>query len=414
MPVENVFIFSIPSMIKFGKGAVNEIGYEVKRLGGNKPLIITDKGVKEAKILDKVKGILENTGLEVDYWDQVEPEPSLKNYEQCYEFAQGKGFDVIIGLGGGSSIDVGKTVRMLLKHGGKVIDYIAKPVGGGKNFPGPGLPYIAVPTTAGTGSESTPASVVKLPEEKLRVGIRNRFMRPEVALVDPLLTVTLPPASTASTGIDALSHAIEVYTCKRYNCRAKPMSPEERPIYIGSSPLTDALSSYAIELIGKYLIRAVNNGYDLEAREGMSLASLMQGIAVSNAGVALAHAIASALGGMIEAPHGKTVSAVLPYVMVYNEPVIPERYAYIAKLLGARSEQISKSGMAAEIVWKLTKNLGLPSSLAELGVKENQLQQLAEATMKSHEFLSNNPRRVTLNNLNDILEKAYHGIIEIR
>jgi alcohol dehydrogenase class IV len=410
MSIDTVFTFNVPNLIKFGNGAVDEISYEVKRLGGNKPLIITDKGVREAKILDKVKGILENAGLEVDFWDHVEPEPTLKNYEGCYEFAREKGYDVIIGIGGGSSIDVGKTVRMLLKHGGKVLDYIAKPIGGGKKFTGPGLPYIAVPTTAGTGSESTPAAVIRLPEEKRRVGIRNWFMRPEVALVDPILTVTLPPGPTASTGIDALSHAIEVYTCRRHNCREKPTTPEERPIYIGSSPLTDVLSYYAIKLIGKYLMRAVNNGYDLEAREGMSLASLMQGVGVSNAGVALAHAIASPLGGMIEAPHGKTVSAVLPYVIAYNEPVMPEKFAQIAKLLGAESDlQFLKKGAAAKIIWNLIKDLGLPSTLSELGVKEEQLPQLAEETIKSHEFLLNNPRKVTIKDLIDILRKAYYG-----
>jgi len=412
MLVDTIFTFSAPNLIKFGRGAINEIGYEVKRLGGSKPLIVTDKGVKNAGILDKVKGVLEDAGLEVNVWDQVEPEPSLENYKQCYEFAQGRGFDIVIGIGGGSSIDVGKTVRMLLKHGGEILDYMAKPIGGGRKFPGPGLPYIAVPTTAGTGSESTPAAVIRLPEEKLRVGIRSTFMRPEVALVDPMLTVTLPPGPTASTGIDALSHAIEVYTCRKYNCREKPATPEERPIYIGSSPMTDALSYYAIELIGRYLMRAVNNGYDLEAREGMSLASLMQGIAVSNAGVALAHAIASPLGGIVEAPHGKTVSAVLPYVMAYNEPVVPEKFACIAKLLENYSEtQFSQRGKAAKIVLNLIKDLGLPSSLAELGIKEDQLPYLAEATIKSHEFLLNNPRRVTINDLNDILKKAYHGQI---
>jgi alcohol dehydrogenase class IV len=412
MLADTIFTFSAPNLIKFGKGAISEIDYEVKRLGGSKPLIVTDKGVKNAGILDKVKGVLEDAGLEVNVWDQVEPEPSLENYKQCYEFAQGKGFDIVIGIGGGSSIDVGKTVRMLLKHGGEIPDYIAKPIGGGRKFPGPGLPYIAVPTTAGTGSESTPAAVIRLPKDKLRVGIRSTFMRPEVALVDPMLTVTLPPGPTASTGIDALSHAIEVYTCRRYNCREKPTTPEERPIYIGSSPMTDVLSYYAIELIGRYLMRAVNNGYDLEAREGMSLASLMQGIAVSNAGVALAHAIASPLGGIIEAPHGKTVSAVLPYVMAYNEPVVPERFACIAKLLESCSEtQFSQRGKAAKIVLNLIKDLGLPSSLAELGIKEDQLPYLAEATIKSHEFLLNNPRRVTINDLNDILKKAYYGQI---
>jgi alcohol dehydrogenase class IV len=412
MLVDTIFTFSAPNLIKFGKGAIDEISYEVKRLGGSKPLIVTDEGVRDAKILDKVKLVLENAGLEVNFWDQVEPEPSLKNYEQCYESARGRGFDVVIGVGGGSSIDVGKTVRMLLKHGGDVLDYIGKPIGGGKKFSGPGLPYIAVPTTAGTGSECTPAAVIRLPEEKLRVGIRDRFMRPEVALVDPMLTVTLPPDPTASTGIDALSHAIEVYTCRRYNCREKPATPEERPIYVGSSPMTDAFCYYAMELIGRYLMRAVNNGYDLEAREGMSLASLLQGIGVSNAGVALAHAIASPLGGIVKAPHGKTVSAVLPYVMAYNEPAIPERFAHIAKLLGGDSKPgFSQRGAAAKILLNLIKDLGLPSSLPELGIKEDQLPQLAEATIKSHEFLSNNPRKVTINDLNNIIKKAYYGQI---
>jgi alcohol dehydrogenase class IV len=411
--VDTVFTHAMPTLIKFGRDAIREIRYDIKRLGGSKVMVVTDSVIEKAGILDSVMTILDGEGLRADSWAQVEPEPSIGNYEDCYSFAAGKEVNLVVGVGGGSSIDVGKTLRMMLKYGGEVTDYIDPPIGVGKQFPGPGLPYIAVPTTAGTGSEISPASVIKVPKEKLRVGIRNHFLRPDVALVDPLLTVTLPPRLTASTGVDALSHAIEAYTARRYNCRPKPKIPEERSVYVGSTPITDVFAITAIKLIGKYLLRAFNNGYDLEARESMSLASLMAGVAMSNASVALTHALASPVGGMLRVAHGETISALLPYVMLFNASATPERYIQIARSLGERERSTLTPETAAKNVWNLVKRLGLPSNLAELGINNTALERLAEATVKKKEggFILSNPRRVSAKDIEQVLHNALKGHI---
>ncbi|MBC7189337.1 iron-containing alcohol dehydrogenase, partial [Candidatus Aerophobetes bacterium] len=208
---ETVWSFCIPWMIKFGEGAVEEIGYEIKNLGGKRALIITDPGIVKAGICQRVEKAVKDSGIEVEVWDKVEPEPSIEVFKECYRWAKGKDFDVVVGVGGGSSIDVAKVTRMLLKYKGEIEDYIAPPTGKGEKYPGRGIPMIAVPTTSGTGSEVSPAAVLSLPDKKLKVGISDNYQRPEIAIVDPLLTVDMPPQVTAASGMDALSHAIEAY-----------------------------------------------------------------------------------------------------------------------------------------------------------------------------------------------------------
>ncbi|MDH5795271.1 MAG: iron-containing alcohol dehydrogenase, partial [Candidatus Bathyarchaeota archaeon] len=221
MITDSLWEFCTAGKIKFGDEAVEEAGWEAKRLGGSRILVITDRGIAKAGLADKVKSSLEKENLEVNVFDDVQPDPPLQVYNDCLTYARQQEHDLVVGLGGGSSMDVAKVTATLLTQGGEPLDYVAKPTGKGLPIR-KGLPNIAVPTTSGTGSEVSPVAVITLPEKELKVGISNNYIRPDVALVDPLMTVTVPPLVTASTGMDALAHAIEAYTTRRYDCRLRP------------------------------------------------------------------------------------------------------------------------------------------------------------------------------------------------
>ena len=412
MQNETIWSFCVPQTIKFGEGAVEEIGYEVKRLKGKKALLVTDPGIIEAGICDKVEKVLKDSQIVVEVWGNVEPEPSIEIYRNCYNYAKDKGFEVVIGLGGGSSMDAGKAVSMFLKYRGDPVDYIAPPTGKGKKYPGPGIPMIAAPTTSGTGSEVSAAAVISLPEKKLKVGISNNYQRPEVAIVDPLLTVDMPPQVTAASGIDALSHAIEAYTTRRYDQKLRPPTPSERPVYNGATPFTDILAVEAIKLISKYLRRAVNNGYDIEARKGMSLASLLAGIAFSNAGLTAVHAMAYPVGGEFHTAHGVTNALLLPYVMQFNAAGDVVRFAHIAELMGEKVEGLSLKEAAKKAslaVRELASDIGISKSLKEFGCKEDDAHYLAKKTMNVQRLLAGNPRYVAVEDLERIFRRAIQG-----
>ena len=409
---ETVWSFCIPQMIKFGEGAIEEIGYEIKNLRCEKVLLVTDPGIVKAGICEKVEKIIRDSQVEVSVWDKVEPEPSIEVFKECYKWAKDKGFGVVVGVGGGSSMDVAKVTRMLLKYGGEVEDYIAPPTGRGEKYPGRGVPMIAVPTTSGTGSEVSPAAVLSLPDKKLKVGISDNYQRPEIAIVDPLLTVGMPPGVTAASGMDALSHAIEAYTTKRYDRKPKPSDPSKRAIYNGTNNLTDICAVEAIRLVGKFLRRAVNNGYDIEARRGMSLASLLAGISFTNAGLTAVHAMAFPVGGRFHTTHGATVALLLPYVMQFNAVVNVEKFAHIAELLGENIKGLSlreAAKRACFAVRELYLDIGLPYSLRDFGCEEKDARSLAEETLKIQRLLAGNPRQVTVEDLEKIFRKAIRG-----
>ncbi|MBE0478683.1 iron-containing alcohol dehydrogenase [Candidatus Aerophobetes bacterium] len=411
---ETVWSFCIPATIKFGEGAVEEIGYEVRKLNGSKALIVTDAGIVEAGICNKVETILRDSGVEVDAWTKVEPEPSIDVFAGCCQYARQKGFDSVIGLGGGSSIDVAKVASMLTKYGGDILDYIAPPTGKGKKYPAPGITMIAIPTTSGTGSEVSPAAVISLPEQKLKVGISDNFQRPDVAIVDPLLTLGLPPNVTAASGMDALAHAIEAYTTRRYDQKIKPATPAERAIYNGTNNLTDICAMESIGLVSRYLRRAVNNGYDIEARRGMSLASLLAGIAFTNAGLTAVHAMTFPVGGEFHTAHGITVALLLPYVMQFNAKGDASRFADIARIMGEAIQGLSLKEAARKAVFavsELALDIGIPLSLKGFGCKESDAPHLAEGAMKIQRLLVGNPRRIDLKDLEDIFLKAIKGEI---
>ncbi|MFB6080052.1 MAG: iron-containing alcohol dehydrogenase, partial [Haloferacaceae archaeon] len=268
--------------------------------------------------------------------------------------------------------------------------------GAGDPVPDPGRPTVAVPTTAGTGSETTPVAVVSLPDRDLKVGISGRRLLPDAAVVDPRLTVSLPPGPTAAAGMDALAHAIEAYTTRRFDARPRS-TPAERPDYGGRTPLTDALARVAVRRVGASLRRAVDNGADLAARRDMALASHAAGRAFANAGVGAAHAVAMAAGALHDTPHGETVAAVLPAVMRYNAPSVGERYRDVARWLGrdvADVDPREAGRVAADAVAALAGDVGAPDGLGALGVTPAEVPALAAKATTLERLLAGNPRRV--------------------
>lgn len=405
---DTVWNFSL-TPVKFGVDAVSEIGYDAKALGGSKVLLITDKQVAKAGLADRVRERLEEQGLKVEVWDEVEPEPSLECVKAGVELAKRVEPDLFVGVGGGSVIDAMKVVDLLVTYGGDVLDYVAPPTGKGRPVPGALKPQIAVPTTAGTGSETSPTAVISLPKEGLKVGISHAYLRPHLAVLDPLMTVTCPPSVTASSGMDALSHAIGAYTTRRFYQRAKPRTPAERPVYGGGTPLTDLLAAEAIKLIGRYLRRAVYHPYDIEARSNMLLAAYYAGVAFTNAGLLVDHALAYPLGGEFHVPHGLAVALLLPAAMEFSLPSSYERFATVASLLGERIDGLSTVEAAyksVEAVKKLSKDVGIPRGLEAVGVKEEDIPRLAKKTLRIQRLLACSPRPVTEEDIVGMFKKA--------
>lgn len=404
---ESVWEFSTARNVTFGVGAAEELEDIIAEYNAESIFVVTDQGVVEAGVVDDVTEPLDSERVTV--FDEVEPDPLWQVFEAAREAAAAVDPDVIVGIGGGSSMDVAKTTSVVHEHGGDILDYVAPPTGGGRDVPGPSVPTICLPTTAGTGSETSPVTVLSLPEEDLKVGISSKYQRPDVALVDPGLTVSLPSGPTASSGMDALCHAIEAYVTRRYDAKPAPESRSDRPDYNGRTLITDQFARAAIENIGDGLRNAVNNGRDLEARRRMSLGSLMAGIAFTNAGLGATHAIAMATGAIQHTPHGITIALTLPAVMRFNATSAPNRYAEIAGLLGEETSgtgRVEAAEAAATAVERLAADIGIEGGLSTLGVEEENVDHLAERASTLQRLLAGNPRRIDQDDLEEIIHRS--------
>ena len=394
--MRTVWTFHIAQSIVFGRDAVTQLGDIATRLRAKRALIVTDPILEKVGLLDRVRGPLVEAGVTVGAFTGGEPEPSMKAGIACYEQAKTFGPDVLVGLGGGSNMDLAKLAATLLKHGGGPHDYV-----GDDKIPGPVFPLICVPTTAGTGSEVSAASVVTDTENHIKVGILSNWLRPTVAVVDPLMTVSGPPKVTADSGIDALTHAIEAYTA--IDNADFPLPAGERTVYQGKHPMGDLCAEKAIRLVGQYLRRAVKDGNDLEAREGMALAALLAGMAFSNVGVALVHAMEYPVGGAVHCSHGAGNGLLLPYVMRFNLPSKRQAFAEVAAMLG----ETASPENAVAAVEKLRSDIGIPQRLRDIGVKQEQLRPMAEKTFGIKRILRVNPRSVTVDEIERIFQEAY-------
>ena len=388
--------------IIFGRGAVRRTGEVVRRLGAVRACLITDPGLVSVGLHEPVLASLGKAGVDADLHEGGQPKPTIEAVAASAVALKERGYEALVALGGGSNIDLAKAVAVLLRHGGEVESYF-----GEHNVPGPVLPLVAVSTTAGTGSEVSGASVLADPARKRRGAILSNRLRPRAAIYDPLLTESCPPQVTADAGIDALTHAVEAYLVADYQIESGP----ERPgLYTGRSLLSDALAERAIELAGRYLRRAVYKGSNLEAREGMHLASLLAGMAFSNAGLTAVHALEYPVGVATGCTHGAGNGLLLPYVMAYDVPACPERLVTVARLLGEAVDGLSSheaAFRAVEAVKRLNADIGIPLSLKELGVAEEELRPMAEATAQITRLLEANPRPLDADYLEGILREAW-------
>jgi hydroxyacid-oxoacid transhydrogenase len=371
-------------------------------------LLVTDCHLRPFGLVDKVEALLHEAGVAVTVYDDVHVEPTDRSFEAAIAVGREGGYDGFVALGGGSVIDTAKAVNLYTSHPAPLLDYINKPIGAGKPVPGPLKPLIAVPTTAGTGSEATPVIVLDLLDLKLKTGISHRFIRPSVAVVDPLNARTQPPFVTAASGCDVLCHALESYISKPYDTRPKAPSPAERPSYIGANPIADVWCEQAIRYGGQYLRRAFYNGDDLEARSYTMLAATFAGIGFGNAGVHIPHAMAYPVAGLVRdyrpagfpgdepiIPHGLSVIVNAPAAFRFTAPAWPERHARAAELLGVDTRGMSVRAAALAVADELTalmRDLELPSGLAALGYGEDDLPALVAGTRKQQRLLVNAPR----------------------
>ena len=404
---ESVWELSITPNVTMGDGAVEELDAIGGEFGAESALIVTDPGLVEAGVLADVTATLDSVDYSV--FDGVDPDPDVGVFEAAIDEANAVDPDFVVGVGGGSAMDVAKTTGVIAAHGGDVLDYVAPPTGEGEPVPGPGIPTVAVPTTAGTGAETSPVTVISLPEEDLKVGISSRYQRPNAAVLDPTLSVSLPPGPTASSGMDALSHAIEAYVTRPYDAKPAPGHRSERPDYNGRSPVTDLFARSAIERIGDNLRAAVDNGRNLDARREMLLGSFMAGAAFTNAGLGATHAIAMAAGAIHHTPHGVTIAHVLPAVMRYNATSAYDRYAEIATVLGEDTTGLSRdeaAEAAARAVEKLAADVGIGEGLSALDVERSDVGHLAERASQLERLLVGNPRRVDRDDLEAIIVDA--------
>lgn len=387
--------FYSPAKIVMGDGCASAVGSESKGLGAGRVLLVTDPVIRErTDSVENAERSLRDAGVVVEVFSEVEHDPLVATALSCTEFAREFRPDVIVGLGGGSSLDIAKATSIYLTNE-------ATPLGemwGLENVPKRGLPSILMPTTGGTGSEASRACVLTDVEPDgahKKKSIFSSKVVSTVAIVDPLLTVSAPPALTASTGMDALTHAIETYVSKE------------------AQALTDPLALEAIRLIGKYLRRAVANGDDLEARRGMANAAFMAGLAFSNGQLGIVHAIAVVMGGQFGVPHGIANAIILPYVMEFNEMAATERFARIAAALGERVEGLSKrdaAHRASEAVFRLMDDIGVPRRLEAVNVPRDAVSELAEEVFRTQGRLRGvNPRGTTQQDFVRILERASAG-----
>ncbi len=383
---DQVYGFFIPTVTLMGIGAHKELGARIKTLGGKKPLLVTDKGITKSGLTDKIRDLIKkDTGIDIVVYDETIPNPTDKNVHDGVDVFKSNNCDMIITLGGGSPHDCGKGIGLVVSNGGKIHDFegIDKSK---KAMP----PFIAINTTAGTASEMTRFCIITDTSRKVKMAIVDWRVTPALAINDPLLMAGMPPALTASTGMDALTHAVEAY------------------VSTIATPVTDACALMAMELISKNLRAAVANGADMEARDKMAYAEYLAGMAFNNASLGHVHAMAHQLGGFYDLPHGVCNAILLPHVQKFNMIAKVDRFVDIAKAMGEVVEGMSKRAaaeLALSAIKTLSTDVGIPSGLKELGVKEKDLKTMAENAQKDACGFTN-PRCPSLDDVINIYKAA--------
>ncbi len=384
--MENIKMFQTTPRLIMGAGSLERVVDEINRLKKTKILIITDAGLVEAGITGKLEDRLNTSKIKFARFDKVEPDPKIEIAEQAAKEIKAQGADLVIGIGGGSPIDIAKVAAILASNDEDINSYFGIDL-----IPGPGLKTIIIPTTSGTGSEVTPIVILSDEKEKLKKGIVSPYLFPDIAILDPELTTGLPPQVTAATGMDAFIHAVEAFTSN------------------GANSMTDIFAIQAIKLISSNIRTAFANGNDIEARSNMQEASLLAGMAFANAGVTAVHAFAYPIGAEFHIPHGIANSIMLVPVMEFNMQGNQDKFAQLAQIIGEDTTGLSQEDAAAAAInamVSLMKDLKLPSHLNEFGITQSDIPMLAQGVMKVTRLLANNPRPLTVKDAEDIYNKV--------
>ena len=418
MTTETVFTLEA-TPIKFGPGAAGDAGWELKRLGVERALLVTDPGVAATGHPDRVRESIEAEGIEVVVYDRARVEPTLDSFQAAADAALEAGVDGFVSVGGGSSIDTAKVANLITTHPAPVMAYVNPPVGEGKKPPSPLRPHLAIPTTSGTGSEATTVAVLDIPDQRIKTGISHRYLRADQAIVDPELTRTLGAEVTSSAGLDVVCHAAESYLSKPYDSRPRPESPDDRPPYQGANPVADVWSAKAIEYGGRFLRRAVADAEDTEARGSMMLAASMAGVGFGSAGVHIPHACAYPIAALKHeyepagypddhpfVPHGHSVIVTAPAAFRFTYDAMPERHHHVAELLAGEPIEDPGPDTLPDVLRALMRDVDAPSGVAELGYSEDDVPALVEGALKQQRLLVVAPKEAGEDDLSHIINAS--------
>jgi alcohol dehydrogenase class IV len=417
---ETVFTYGAPGL-KFGTGASAEIGHDLGQTGARRVLLVTDPGVAATGHPARIAEQIAATGIEVVVFEDAHVEPTDESLAGAVEFGRSEGpFDAYVAVGGGSAIDTAKAVNLLGTNDGELMDYINAPVGRALAPTQPLKPLIAVPTTTGTGSESTTICVLDVLSLKVKTGISHPRLRPTMAVIDPALTVTQPAMVTAAAGMDILCHALESYTAKWYADFPAKQAAERVP-YCGANPIADMWSEKALSLLASSFRAAVRDGGDLAAREEMALAATFAGMGFGNAGVHIPHACAYPVAGRVRdyrpegypqdepiVPHGMAVSLTAPEAFRLTFEAAPERHLRAARLLDPTSSAADSPALLPDVLSALMRDIGIPNGLAEVGYGDGDVDDLVDGALKQQRLLATAPREVTA----DDLASVFRGSLE--
>ena len=383
------FIFKMPAKVRFGEGIHTKLGTILKdEMGFNKVFIATYKGIVSTGIIDKIKTGLDQGGIDYIVYDELIPDPTIEVVDEAAEVLRKSGADVVLAVGGGSPIDTAKAMCMLQTHEGSVREYL---FGGSKQVTKEIMPLVCIPTTAGTGSEMTAASVITNNQEKTKVSVTHENLIPKMAFIDPDLQMGMPPFITATTGMDALTHAIESY------------------VSLNAEPISDAMGIAAIKMISDNIRLAVANGNNKEARTNMAIASTIAGVAFMNGGLGVVHGIAQTIGAVAHVAHGVANSLLLPYCMERNVVGNLEKFKNIAVAMGENVDGLSErdaAQAAIKAVFQLAEDLKVPMKLKDVGVTREMFPEIIQGTME-YRMLGINPCKLKASDVNDILERAF-------
>ena len=411
------------SNVRFGPGVTREVGMDLAELGARKVLVLTDPVLRDLPPVQTVLESLAENGVEATLYAQVRVEPTDESFQHAIEFARQDEYDAYVAVGGGSTIDTAKAVNLYVTYPPEeFLDYVNPPIGKGLPVPGPLKPLFAIPTTAGTGSETTGVSIFDLTSMQAKTGIAHRRLKPTLGLLDPLNTRTMPAAVAASTGLDILSHAIESYTALPYGMRPAPPKPLLRPAYQGSNPISDVWSLQALRMVDRFLVRAVEDPGDDEARGQMILAASYAGVGFGNAGVHLPHGMSYPVSGNVKryrapgyasdhpmVPHGFSVILNAPSVFRYTASSSPERHLKAAEALGVdvgRANMEDAGEILADRITWFMQRLKTPNGLREVGYGSEDIAGLVEGTLPQHRVTKLAPRPAEADQLARLFENA--------